>query len=167
MGRTVLLGCHALAQDDGWSLRPVKRGEQNDMSKAWLRQLLEAVSECWEWHTLALHIGVQYHEPDDADDGWEVWVYPAVQEILGGKNDGETGWCGFNFDLASLLEEFPAEHVSAITRMEDDPPQIVVEGKFREKALVLHVCLEPPEDVEPTEIIDLTTPGGASVREKQ
>jgi hypothetical protein len=137
------------------------------MSEFWLRQLLEDVSECWEWHGLALHIGVQYREPDDADDGWEVWVYPAVQEIRGGKNDGETGWCGFNFHVDGFLELFRVDHISASTKMGNHPPEIVLEGKFRGHELVLHVCLEPPEDVDPAEIIDLTTPGGASVREKE
>jgi hypothetical protein len=51
--------------------------------------------------------------------------------------------------------------------MEQAPPEIVVEGKFRGKELLLHVCLEPPQDVEASEIIDLTGPEGASVREKQ
>ena len=133
----------------------------------WLRRLMETVSECWEWHALALQIGFEYREVDDNDDCWEVWVYPPVQEILGGKNDGETGWCGFNFDLVGFLEEFETESVTASTRMELAPPEIVVEGKFRGKELLLHVCLEPPEDVEASEIIDLTGPGGASVREKQ
>ena len=137
------------------------------MSDPWLGKLLETVSECWEWHALALHIGVQYREPNDEDSDWEVWVYPALQEILGGEHDGETGWCGFNLNLAGLLEEFPAEHVNVSTRTENDPPEIVLEGTFEGKELVLHVCLEPPKDAEPTEIIDLTSPDGASVREKE
>ena len=29
-------------------------------------------------------------------------------------------------------------------------PELVVEGKFRGKPVLLHVCLEPPEDVEAT-----------------
>jgi hypothetical protein len=77
------------------------------------------------------------------------WRYPAPQ-----------------FDVDRLLEEFRVAHLSANSSVGQGPPELAVEGKFRSKELVLHVCLEPPEGVEATEIIDLTTPGGASVREK-
>ncbi len=135
------------------------------MANTWIDRLMEAVSACWEWHALALHIAFQYREPGDTDDCWEVWVYPPVQEIVGGKNDGETGWSGFHFDLSGLLEEVDAEALNVSSAM-DGPPELVVEGKFRGKPVLLHVCLEPPEDVEATEIIDLTRPEGPSVSEK-
>jgi hypothetical protein len=137
------------------------------MANRWLRQLMETVRECWEWHSLALQIGFQYHPPEEKGDCWEVWVYPAVQEILGGKHDGETGWCGFQFDVDRLLEEFRVVHLSASSSMGQEPPELVVEGKFRGKEVVLRLYWEPPEGVEATEIIDLTRPGGARVREKE
>src|SRR5436309_1648565 len=71
------------------------------MAGRWIDQLMEAVAGCWEWHALALHIGFQYREPEDADDCWEVWAYPAVQEIVGGQHDGDTGWSGFHIDLTA------------------------------------------------------------------
>lgn len=137
------------------------------MANRWLEQLMEAVSGCWEWHALALHIGFHYRQPEDKDDGCEVWVHPAMQEIVGGKHDGETGWSGFYFDVSGMLKEVEAEQISVRSRMADDPPELVVEGTFRGQQVVLHVCLEPPEDVEPTEVIDLTGPGGAGIREKE
>jgi hypothetical protein len=94
-------------------------------------------------------------------------VYPAVQEIVGGKHDGETGWCGFHFDLSVFLERFEAEHVGVSTSRGNDPAELVLEGTFRGKAVLLHVCLGPPPDVEATEILDLTGPGGASIRDKE
>jgi hypothetical protein len=140
--------------------------EQELMARRWLRQLIEAVSGCWEWHALALSPGVRYRRPQAKDDGWEVWVYPAVQEVVGGPHDGKTGWCGFDFDVSRLLEGFEAGQVSARTRLGKDPPELVVDGLFRGQVVLLHLCLEPPEQVEATEVIDLTGPGGASVREK-
>jgi hypothetical protein len=136
------------------------------MANTWIDQFMEAVSGCWEWHALALRIGFQYTEPDDADDCWEVWVFPAVQEIVGGEDDGETGWSGFHFSLSAFLEEVEAEDLSINSGMNDDPPELTVEGRFRGKDFLLHVCLEPPKDVEATEIIDLTKPEGPSVGEK-
>jgi hypothetical protein len=135
------------------------------MANTWIEQFMEAVSGCWEWQAPALHIGFRYQGPEDEDDCWEVWVFPAMQEIVGGKNDGETGWSGFNFDLSGLLEEVEDEALSVSSAM-DDPPEIVLEGKFRGQSVLLHICLEPPQDVEATEIIDLTRPEGPSVSDK-
>ena len=136
------------------------------MADRWIDRLMEAVAGHWEWHALALHIGFQYREPEDADDCWEVWAYPAVQEIVGGQHDGDTGWSGFNFDLSGLLEEVEPEALSVSARMEQAPPEVVVEGKFQGQAVLLHVCLEPPEGVEATEVVDLTGPDGPRVGEK-
>jgi hypothetical protein len=96
----------------------------------------------------------------------EVWVYPAVQEILGGKHDGETSWSGFHFDISRLLQEVQPEHIGVRTATEHDPPEVTLQGQFCGRALLLRVCLEPPEEVEATEIIDLTRPGEAKLREK-
>jgi hypothetical protein len=51
--------------------------------------------------------------------------------------------------------------------MHAHPPEVTIEGRFQGKAVLLHVCLEPPEDTEATEILDLTEPGNATVREKE
>jgi hypothetical protein len=136
------------------------------MANRWIDQFMELVSGCWEWHALALRIGFQYHEPEDVDDGWEVWAYPAVQEFVGGKHDGETGWSGFNFDVFGFLEDVEFEALSIGTGLGDEPPQLVVECQFRGEPVLLHVCLEPLDGVEATEIVDLTGPEGPRVREK-
>lgn len=136
------------------------------MASRWLQHLMATVGECWEWQALALQICSRSHKPADKDDCCEVWVYPTVQEILGGQHDGETGWSGFHFDISRLLEEFHAEQIRVHTATEHDPPELTFEGKFRERSVLLHVCLEPPEGVEATEILDLTGPGEAKVREK-
>jgi hypothetical protein len=136
------------------------------MANRWLRSLLTAISDCWECHALSLHVGFQYRRPEDKDDCWEVWAYPAVQEIVGGENDGETVWSGFNFDLSQLLETLQTEHIGISTRMHPHPPEVTLEGGFQGKAVLLHLCLEPPEDAETTEILDLTEPDDAKVREK-
>src|SRR5438128_1001802 len=97
------------------------------MANQWINQFMDAVSGCWEWHALALNIGFRCREPEDADDCWEIWAYPAVQEFVGGKDDGETVWSGFHFNLSVLLEEVEAEALSVSTRMANDPPELIVE----------------------------------------
>jgi hypothetical protein len=137
------------------------------MSEKWLDELQEKVADCWQWYSPALQIGFRCAKPDQGDDYWEIWAYPAVQEIVGGKVDGETVWSGFNFDVLQFLTDFEAEAVVISTRQQDDPSELAFEGKFRGQGVFLHLCLEPPEDAEATEIVDLSGDGGPVVRDKE
>lgn len=137
------------------------------MSTKWLDELQEKVANCWEWHSLALQFIFRYAKPDQDDDFWEIWAYPAVQEIVGGKEDGETVWCGFNFDVLEFMNDFEPEAVGISTRQYVHPPELTFEGKFRGHGVFLHLCLEPPEDAEPTEIVDFSGDGGPVVRDKE
>ncbi len=137
------------------------------MVTAWLDALIDHVGSCWEWHALGLRIGVRYREPVDAQDSWEVWAFPAAQEIVGGQHDGERSWSGFNFDVSRLQEQFQARHVSLHAANSEHPSEMVLGGKFAGEEVLLHVCLEPPADAEPTELIDLTGQEGARLRERE
>jgi hypothetical protein len=103
----------------------------------------------------------------DRYDHWEVWAYPGVQEILGGRNDGGTVWSGFTVDVSVLLGELDAGQMSLSTAVAEEPPDLGIEGLYRGRAVLIHLCLEPPADVEATEILDLTRPGEAKVRRKR
>ncbi len=137
------------------------------MSEKWLNELQEKIADCWEWQSPALQIRFQYAPPDEEDNFWEVWAYPAVQEIVGGKEDGETVWSGFHFDVLAFLNEFKPEAVAVSTREHVHPPELTFEGKFRGHGVFLHLCLEPPEEAEATEILDLSGEGGPVVRDKE
>jgi hypothetical protein len=136
------------------------------MSDEWLAGLQEKVADCWEWHSPALQIGFRYIKPDRDDDFWEVWAYPAVQEIVGGKEDGETVWSGFDFDVLGFLSGFEPEAVGVSTGRPSQPPELTFEGRFGGQDVFLHLCLGPPEDAEATEIVDLSGDGGPVVRDK-
>ncbi len=137
------------------------------MSEKWLDELQEKIASCWEWHSLELQFIFRYAKPDQDDDFWEIWAYPAVQEIVGGKEDGERLWCGFNFDVLEFLNDFEPEAVGISTRQFVRPPELTFEGKFRGHGVFLHLCLEPPEDAEATEIVDFSGDGGPIVRDKE
>ena len=137
------------------------------MSKNWMEEVQEKVADCWEWHSPAMQVGFRFAKPEKDDDFWEVWAYPAVQEIVGGKEDGETVWSGFNFDVLEFLNDFEPEAVGISTRQHVHPSELTFEGKFRGQYVFLHLCLEPPEDVEPSEILDLSGDGGPVVRDKE
>jgi len=137
------------------------------MSKKWMEEVQEKVADCWEWHSPAMQVGFRFAKPEKGDDFWEVWAYPAVQEIVGGKEDGETVWSGFNFDVLRFLQGWEPDAVAISTRQHVHPSELSFEGKFRGKGLFLHLCLEPPEDVEATEILDLKGDGGPVIRDKE
>jgi hypothetical protein len=136
------------------------------VSDKWLEGLEEKVAACWEWHSPAMQVMFRYAKPDQNDDFWEVWAYPALQEIVGGKEDGETVWSGFNFDVLEFLTDFEPEAVALSTRQPGHPSGLTFEGRFRGHGLFLHLCLEPPEDAEATEIVDLSGDGRPGVRDK-
>jgi hypothetical protein len=100
-----------------WRLRlqakglPLKAPERQVFTK-WLEELQEKITDCWVWHSPAVQIGFRYAEPDQGDEFWEIWAYPAVQEIVGGKEDGEMAWSGFKFDVLEFLTDFEPEAVS-------------------------------------------------------
>lgn len=83
------------------------------------------------------------------------------------KKDGETVWSGFNFDILEFLTDFESDSVAHSTRQLNDPSELTFEGKFQGHGLFLHVCLEPPEDAEATEIVDFNGDGGPVVRAKE
>ena len=111
------------------------------MSEKWLEDLQAKVADCWEWHSPAMQIGFRFAKPEEGDDFWEIWAYPAVQEIVGGKEDGETVWSGFNFDVQDFLTDFEPESVVMSTRRHVHPPEITFEGKFSGQGVFLHLCL--------------------------
>jgi len=121
--------------------------QEQDMSKKWMEEVQEKVADCWEWHSPTMQVKFRFAKPDQADDFWEVWAYPAVQEIGGGKEDGETVWSGFNFDVLRFHQGFEPEAVAITTRQHIHPSELTFEGKFRGKGLFLHLSLEPPDDV--------------------
>jgi hypothetical protein len=137
------------------------------MPERWLRDLVATIRACWLWHSPALRLGISYRRPRDRYDHWELRVYPPVQEIVGGHNDGGTVWSGFTVDVSELLEELEAGHISVSTALGTDPPELLVEGRFRGKAVLVRLCLEPPEDAEATEIIDVRRSDRARIRKKR
>lgn len=137
------------------------------MSLECLESLQEKVANCWQWHSPAMQICFRYAEPEQSDDFWEIWAYPAVQELVGGKEDGESVWSGFNFDVVEFLKDFEPEAGVLSTRQLAHPSELTFEGKFRGTGILLHIYLEPPEDAEATEIVDLTGDGGPVVRDKE
>ena len=102
--------------------------------------------------------------PEGSDRTWfEIRIFPAVVELVGGKNDGETVYQGFRVDLKALQEAlFPLfdqieewEFDNVIGQADDLPrPAITISGTLKGdggNALTIHICPYPPEDAEVAE----------------
>ena len=101
--------------------------------------------------------------PDGKNQPWfEIWVYPSVVELLGGRHDGEVVYQGFRVDLSALQEIlFPLydevedwELDNAIGQGDDLPrPSIMISGRLKgnDDTLTIHICTQPPPDAEPAE----------------
>ena len=160
---------------DGGTISPLRKLRQPHsdgrplagikMSMGWFEALQEKIGNCWEWHSPALPIRFRSAKPKKGDDYWEIWAYPALQEVVGGKEDGETVWSGFTFDVLQFLTDFEPEAVVVSTPQTADSYEMIFEGKFRGQGVLLHLGLEPPEDATATEIVDLGSEGGPVVRD--
>lgn len=137
------------------------------MSTKWLDAIQEKIASCWECQSASLRFGFEYVKPGSKDDCWEIWAYPAVQEIVGGEADGETVWSCFNFDILQFLTDFEPVAISISTHVDVDPSELTFEGKFLKKEVFVHICLEPPDDAEATEIIDVRGTRGLRIRDKE
>ena len=80
-----------------------------------------------------------------------------------GLATGERVWSGFNFDILQFLMDFEPDAVALSTRQHIDPSELTFEGRFRGRGVFLHLCFEPPEDAEATEIVEETRRGPSSV----
>lgn len=76
-------------------------------------------------------------------------------------------WSGFNFDILEFVTEFEPEAVAISTRQHVHPAELGFEGRFRGQHVYLHLYLEPPEDAEATEILDLRGDGEPVLRDKE
>ena len=136
------------------------------MKTHWAKELIEAVSECWEWHAPALRIGFSCRNPKRKGDCRKIWIYPPVQEIVGGPLDGRTIWSGFDLDVSRLLTRLKATHIRVSTRTPHNPPALIVWGMFQGRELVIRFCLAPPDGAATTEVIDIIRPGQNGLRRK-
>jgi hypothetical protein len=69
--------------------------------------------------------------------------------------------------VLEFLKDFESDAFGISPRQHVHPSEMTFEGKFRGQGVFLHQCLEPPEDAEATEIVDLSGDGGPAVRDKE
>jgi hypothetical protein len=128
----------------------------------WLEELVGSVCEACVSDVKGRMSGFSYRWAQPDTNEWGTWlleIAPSVIEIVGGKDDGETG---FDFVDADLLE-LPAclEEVESFTHDPDygEHPHLTLVGKKGEHEVVIQIFFEPFEDAEPDTVFDANLGG--------
>ena len=95
-------------------------------------------------------VGCHVHLNEEADQPqWEVTLFVASTEILGGPRDGHVELSRFTLDLLDLLLVFDSTdkfywQAQPIAEDDDLGPHIGVEGQFEGESVWLRMTSEPP-----------------------
>src|SRR5580765_836507 len=90
---------------------------------------------------------------------WEVWIYPAPVELVGGAQDGAMVAPGFELDLEQLRDSFESVVAfgwNALGLNDEEGPHVYVEGDFQGREVYLQMLAYAPEDEEPGLKFDTT-----------
>jgi hypothetical protein len=128
----------------------------------WLDELLGSVCEACVNEVKGRMSGLSCRWAEPENNQWGTWlleVAPAVVEISGGKQDGETVFDFVDVDLLALpmcLDE--------VEWFNYDPdygntPHLSLGGKYRKQEVVVQVFFEPFEGDAPQTIFDVNRGG--------
>jgi hypothetical protein len=128
----------------------------------WLEDLLGAICETCVNAVKGRMSGLSCRWAGPEDNTWGAWllvVAPSVIEIVGGKEDGETGFDFVDVDLLELpkcLEE--------VESFDYDPdygekPHLTLVGTKGGRDVVVEIYFEPFEEDEPQTIFDVNVGG--------
>ena len=129
--------------------------EQDDSLSALLRR---AVERHWRHHANCLQISWKKHA---SLFGFEHQAAPIFQEIVGGREDGNRVWAGFDFNLSGFVAE-PGIEVERIS-VESVCPTctttvgLTLQGRWHGQPLLLRLHLEPIAGSDALELLDAAT----------
>ncbi|QDT62955.1 hypothetical protein V22_01530 [Calycomorphotria hydatis] len=118
----------------------------------WLEELAQAAAECIVSTDLSSPIGCHYRENQLADE-WEVTLFLAKTEIVGGPGDGKKTDSNFWVDLAMLqplMEDITAFGWQALPMGEDDEagPHVAMSGNYQGHQVWLRILSTAPDRFE-------------------
>ena len=125
---------------------------------AWMESLIEIVANCMEPIS---ELGPLAYRWCNEDDHWEIWVYPAPAELVGGAGDGAVVSPGFSLDIQELSSAFEElEDVrwqaQAFGPHDQVGRNLSFEGVYKGRGIWLLVLSEAPRDEEPGYKVDVT-----------
>jgi hypothetical protein len=131
------------------------RRNNRDIRPAWVTQFVNSAAELFE---PVEDVGRVGFDCQIVDDCWEVALYLGSTEIVGGREDGESRYSGYYFDvraLMALLHE--VEEMQLASTADSDYEDVAsvprtvltIDGRIDENRLRVRVHSIPPADVGP------------------
>lgn len=93
---------------------------------------------------------VSCHFADGGEDGWEVTLFLAAREQIGGPRDGQRLFSRFLFELASTTELFDRVdqfywQPVAIGPADEVGPHVAIEGEYDGRRVWVRILAQPGE----------------------
>ncbi len=100
----------------------------------WVHDLADHASAAITGYDMIAPMGCHWHHNATVDQ-WEVTIFVAATEVLGGPLDGQKSWSPFSLDLQSLQQAFAtieSFHWQSLQLGPDDDlgPHVSIEGTF-------------------------------------
>jgi hypothetical protein len=127
----------------------------------WLENLLGHVCEACVCDVKGRMSGFSYRWSRPKDNGWGTWliqVAPSVIEIVGGKDDGETGFDFVDVDLLGLPKCLDAVESFGYDPNYGEEPRLILVGTKGKREVVVEIYFEPFDD-DPQTIFDVNLGG--------
>lgn len=119
--------------------------------------LRRVIQRHWTHHAPCNSFSVEVtYRPDRSD--WAILIAPGLQEVVGGSQDGQRIWSGFDINITELLDE-PEFEVDAVGMASHcvqccPLPFVGFKGRYKGKPCFLRISLEPIPDSQPLELVD-------------
>ena len=127
---------------------------QRDVRPEWVTAFIERIADLFEPLADEGRVGFDCHL---SEEGWTVGLYLGGTEIVGGPEDGESRYAGFQFDLLPLLDQFSEIERFRWSAFPDGSAGAVaaslafvtIEGLVGDQRLRLRIQSTPPADAGP------------------
>ena len=139
-----------------------RTGARETKMPRWINRFTNLITRSLHAAEPLAPVGCHVHLNDEANrPQWEVTLFLASTEILGGPRDGQVGLSRFMLDLHELLMVFDSTdsfYWQAQPMAEDDDlgPHIGVEGQFEGQSVWLRMTAEPPIQFQHGHEVDLS-----------
>jgi hypothetical protein len=124
----------------------------------WLEDLATSVCEACISDIKGRMSGFSYRWSRPQDNAWGTWllrVAPSVIEIVGGKEDGTSGFDFVDVDLLALPRCLDEVESFAYDPDYGADPHLTLTGKKGKREVVIEVYFEPFENDEPHSVLDV------------
>jgi hypothetical protein len=151
-----------VASNDGMILFILGEGQRARKRPKWLEDLIGSVCDACVSDVKGRMSGLSYRWSKPEDNSWGTWLVqigPSVIEIVGGKDDGDTGFDFVDVDLLALPKCLDDVECFVYDPDYGGESHLTLAGKKGKREIVIEIYFEPFEDDEPQTIFDVNAGG--------